>query len=80
MPIPIVRKVIARGLVMRILLHAASTSLAASHTRQHVGASFEIIEHLSGSMARNNGRWGRLRRVLNEDLSTSSAAYASDGR
>lgn len=26
-------------------------------------------------MARNNGRWGRLRRVLNEDLSTSTAVY-----
>ena len=26
-------------------------------------------------MARNNGRWGRLRRVLNEDLSTSTAIY-----
>lgn len=26
-------------------------------------------------MARNNGRWGRLRRVLNEDLSTSTVIY-----
>jgi hypothetical protein len=26
-------------------------------------------------MARSNGRWGRLRRVLNEDLSCSTAAY-----
>ena len=29
-------------------------------------------------MARNNGRWGRLRRVLNEDLSSSTAVYAGD--
>ncbi len=28
-------------------------------------------------MARNNGRWGRLRRVLNEDLSTSTAIYGA---
>ena len=28
-------------------------------------------------MARNNGRWGRLRRVLNEDLSTTSVAYGT---
>lgn len=27
-------------------------------------------------MARSNGRWGRLRRVLNEDLSNSTAIYA----
>lgn len=28
-------------------------------------------------MARSNGRWGRLRRVLNEDLSNSSAVYGT---
>lgn len=28
-------------------------------------------------MARNNGRWGRLRRVLNEDLSTSTVIYGT---
>lgn len=28
-------------------------------------------------MARNNGRWGRLRRVLNEDLSTSTVIYGA---
>ena len=28
-------------------------------------------------MARNNGRWGRLRRVLNEDLSSTSVAYGT---
>lgn len=29
-------------------------------------------------MARNNGRWGRLRRVLNEDLSSTSAIYGAE--
>jgi hypothetical protein len=28
-------------------------------------------------MARNNGRWGRLRRVLSEDLSTSTVTYTT---
>lgn len=34
-----------------------------------------LIEHFGRSMARSNGRWGRLRRVLNEDLSNSTAVY-----
>jgi hypothetical protein len=75
MPIPILRKLIARRVVMRLppgLLALSPTAIAGM-------GGFCIrysLSTLGGSMARSNGRWGRLRRVLNEDLSCSTATYA----
>jgi hypothetical protein len=76
MPIPIVRKLIARRVVMRIPPHLlALTAHGLARTAARALEYSIVIEHLGGLMARSNGRWGRLRRVLNEDLSSSTPAY-----
>lgn len=68
MPIPIVPKLIACWVVLRLPLQLLALS-------RHALFHLKFIEHLGGFMARSNGRWGRLRRVLNEDLSCSTTVY-----